>query len=167
MKEAEERIVGTQLHLRSHLFRRTFLHGYDNIVQIFPDLPRYPRDCLLHNPVKFFLARVLSYPCSHSIISEVYNASVFCTSMTLAFSMWRGLWNAAIQEYLVVSIQNIQTLIRHTKNRTRGVLGLSVTGAINNLSQRLCMRFRYTLTTGVERLYQSLSCMKLLRGSHA
>jgi transposase len=82
-------------------------------------------------------------------------------------SRWRGLWNAAIQEYLVVSIQNIQTLIRYTKHRTRGVLGLSVTGAINNLLQRPCMRFRCALIIGVERLYQSLSCMKLLKGSHA
>lgn len=35
---------------------------------------------------------------------------------------WRGLWKAAIQEYLVVSIQNIQTLIRHIKDPARGVI---------------------------------------------
>ena len=33
---------------------------------------------------------------------------------------WRGLWKAAIQEYLVVSVQNIQTLIRHIKDPLRG-----------------------------------------------
>jgi hypothetical protein len=93
----------------------------------------------------------------------------FARSIRFGFdrSRWRGLWNAAIQEYLVVSIQNIQTLIRYTKNRTRGVLGLSITGAINNLLQRPYMRFRCTLIIGVERLYQSLSGMKLLKGSHA
>lgn len=53
---------------------------------------------------------------------------------------WRGLWKVAIQEYLVASIQNIQTLIRYTKNQVKGVLGLFATGAIKDRSQTMCTR---------------------------
>jgi hypothetical protein len=34
---------------------------------------------------------------------------------------WRGLWRVSIQEYLVSTIQNIETLIRYRKNPTRGM----------------------------------------------
>ncbi len=34
---------------------------------------------------------------------------------------WRGLWRAAIQEYLVSAIQNIETLIRHAIKPTKGM----------------------------------------------
>lgn len=35
---------------------------------------------------------------------------------------WRGLWKMAIQEYLVCTIQNIQTLIRHGRKGKEGAL---------------------------------------------
>jgi transposase len=34
---------------------------------------------------------------------------------------WRGLWKVAVQEYLVATIQNIETLIRYTRKPTKGV----------------------------------------------
>lgn len=34
---------------------------------------------------------------------------------------WRGLWKVAIQEYLVSTIQNIETLLRHGRKPTKGV----------------------------------------------
>jgi hypothetical protein len=37
---------------------------------------------------------------------------------------WRGLWKVSIQEYLISAIQNIETLIRHGRKPTRGVLSL-------------------------------------------
>lgn len=39
-------------------------------------------------------------------------------------SRWRGLWKASIQEYLVTSIQNIKTLIRHTGNPAKVTISL-------------------------------------------
>lgn|GEM_PF-3978806 len=33
---------------------------------------------------------------------------------------WRGLWKVAIQEYLVSTIQNIETLLRHGRKPTKG-----------------------------------------------
>ena len=80
-------------------------------------------------------------------------------------SRWRGLWKVTIQEYLVVSIQNIQTLIRYTKNRTRGVLGLSVTGTQNNRITRMWGRFHGLLIDyAYRRFYQLLSCMEIPGG---
>ena len=38
---------------------------------------------------------------------------------------WRGLWKVAIQEYLVCTIQNIETLIRRTERPVKAVLSLS------------------------------------------
>jgi transposase len=37
---------------------------------------------------------------------------------------WRGLWKVSIQEYLISAIQNIDTLIRHGRKPTRGMLSL-------------------------------------------
>lgn len=38
---------------------------------------------------------------------------------------WRGLWKVAIQEYLICTIQNIETLIRYAKRPIRGTLRLT------------------------------------------
>ena len=36
---------------------------------------------------------------------------------------WRGLWKVTIQEYLISTIQNIETLIRYGRKPTKGVRG--------------------------------------------
>jgi len=38
---------------------------------------------------------------------------------------WRGLWKVAIQEYLICTIQNIETLIRHMGRPVKTVLCLT------------------------------------------
>ena len=59
---------------------------------------------------------------------------------------WRGLWRAAIQEYLVSAIQNIETLIRHATRPTKGVRAVPFTTsgraawACINVYLSCCMR---------------------------
>ena len=80
-------------------------------------------------------------------------------------SRWRGSWKVTIQEFLVASIQNIQTLIRHTINRTKGVLGLPVTGAQNNRIKRMRGRLHGLLIDhAYRRFYQPLSCTEIPGG---
>jgi hypothetical protein len=55
-------------------------------------------------------------------------------------SRWRGLWKVAIQEYLVSTIQNIQTLLQHTTSSTKGALSLSFVRTTKDRLYGLCMR---------------------------
>jgi transposase len=50
---------------------------------------------------------------------------------------WRGLWKVAIQEYLICTIQNIETLIRHAKRPIRGALCLTPLTALGQAADRI------------------------------
>jgi len=65
---------------------------------------------------------------------------------------WRGLWRMRIQEYLVCTIQNIQTLIKHTAKPNKSIAASVVatkTAYITALS---------TLITAISSLYSDRHC---------
>lgn len=50
---------------------------------------------------------------------------------------WRGLWKVAIQEYLICTIQNIETLIRHATKPVKGALCFSPLTALGQATDRI------------------------------
>jgi transposase len=50
---------------------------------------------------------------------------------------WRGLWKVAIQEYLICSIQNIETLIRYTKKPKKDSLRLAPSTTVPRVMEKI------------------------------
>ncbi|WP_028895692.1 transposase [Syntrophorhabdus aromaticivorans] len=54
---------------------------------------------------------------------------------------WRGLWKVAIQEYLICTIQNIQTLIRHIGRPVKAILCLAPIYDLKAMGYKCAMEF--------------------------
>ncbi|HAG07993.1 MAG TPA: hypothetical protein DCK87_00220 [Desulfotomaculum sp.] len=70
---------------------------------------------------------------------------------------WRGLWKVSIQEYVICTIQNIETLIRYLKKPLKGIMAKPVKTRTGNsvaaVNKAISCRFQAFLYT-TEEIYR-------------